>query len=132
MKNLTAIYYKEDGQIVIYNSHSKLVEFPVDDRSAWGLPPLSEWIKTDTGCEIEFRYVVDDALKSNGESEIDDLLSKHLWGCRVGWGTPEQQSDIVYQELWCDCGILKAREEYAKVKALFITEQSQPKEKDEK
>lgn len=58
MNNLVARYYKKDGQIVIYNSRSKLVEFSVDDRSAWGLPPLSEWKQTDFGCEINFHFEV--------------------------------------------------------------------------
>lgn len=61
MKNqLTAKYYKaeNDQQIVIYNEQGKLVEFPVADRSLWGLPPLDTWKQTKFGCEIKFRYEV--------------------------------------------------------------------------
>ena len=58
MNNLVARYYAENAEIVIYNSRSKLVEFSVDERSAWGLPALHEWKQTSFGCEIEFHFVV--------------------------------------------------------------------------
>lgn len=44
--------------------------------------------------------------------KLEELLSKHLWGCAVGWGTKEQQSNREYEEKYCNCGILEARKEY--------------------
>lgn len=61
MNQLIAKYYKADGQVAIYDENilqAKLVEFPLQERGAWGLPPLDEWKKTDFGYEISFRYEV--------------------------------------------------------------------------
>lgn len=44
--------------------------------------------------------------------KLEELLSKHLWGCAVGWGTKEQQMNPSYEKKYCNCGILEARKEY--------------------
>ena len=56
MKTLTARYFKETGTIALYNEYSRLVEFPVDQRELWQLPPLATWKTTSYGCEQTFEW----------------------------------------------------------------------------
>ena len=59
MNKFVAKYYKNDGQIVIYNSSiCKLVEFPYKDYWIWNLSVLSKWEQTEFGCQIEFELKV--------------------------------------------------------------------------
>lgn len=50
--------------------------------------------------------------------KISELLSKHLFDCTVNWGTKEQQAKPDFENRWCDCGILEAREEYSSIKTV--------------